>query len=148
MKKRYKLFIGLMGIFALFAAWVCGVGMGQSNAGRNAEHSMMVNSTIILKEIEKGTPDTAANWCKTFIVSGERSSRSKDPIFPSFLHYLRYNDVPELPKSIAEKVEEVKRTYKPNIVDLSNYKFKKTDSGFSVEVPIHREGEQAAPSNR
>ena len=139
MKTRHKILTALLSVFALFVAWACGVGMGQSNAGRNAEHNKMVHSVIILKEIDKGSPETAANWCKSFIVSGDKGRLSSDSVFASFLHYVRFHERPELTKSISDKVQEVKATYKPNIIDLKNYRVSPTASGFSVEVPVNQD---------
>ncbi|MEY3896447.1 MAG: hypothetical protein RLZZ214_1967 [Verrucomicrobiota bacterium] len=138
MKTRHKILPALFSVFALFLAWACGVGMAQSNAGRNAEHNIMVNSVIILKEIDKGSPETAANWCKTFIVSGDKGRLSRDSVFASFLHYIRFHERPELTKSISDKVQEVKASYKPNIIDLKNDRISPTDTGFSVEIPVNQ----------
>lgn len=147
MKTYQKLLTALFGLFALFVAWACGVGMGQSNAGRNAEHSIMVNSVIILKEIDKGSPETAANWCKTFIVNGDKGRLSRDSVFASFLHYVRFHGSPKLTKSISDKVQEVKVTYEPNIIDLKNFRVNPSDSGFTVEVPVNQDANRVPGSD-
>ena len=114
MKTYQKIITTILSAVALFIAWTCGVGVGQQNAGKNAEHSMMVRSVVILKEIDNGSPETAANWCKTFIVEGNRGRLSIDSVFESFLHYVRYHKRPLLTQSISDKVREVEATYKPN----------------------------------
>ena len=133
MKTYQKIFTAILSAVALFIAWACGVGVGQSNAGMNAEHSMLVRSVVILKEIDKGSPETAANWCKTFIVDSNRGRLSDDSVFGSFLHYVRYHNRPILTKSISDKVREVETTYKRNTVDLKGYSVKPTVVGFTVE---------------
>ena len=80
------------------------------------EYNKVVYSVIILNEIDKGSPETAANWCKEFIVSGDKGRLSRDSVFVSFLNYLRLNSKPKLTKSISEKVQEVKATYNFNTV--------------------------------
>lgn len=142
MKTYKQVFTAILGVVALLIAWACGVGVGQSNAGKNAEHSMMVRSVVILKEIDKGSPETAANWCKTFIIEGNRGRLSNDSVFGSFLHYVHYHNRPPLTKSISDKVQEVLSTYKPNVIDLKAYSIKPTDTGFTIEVPVNQDSKK------
>ena len=111
--------------------------MGRVSAEKAAMHNMMVDSLIILDQIEKGKPDKAANWCKSFIVEGNLG-RSRNPLpIVGFLHFIRYRNLPVLNQRMASKLQQVTDTYKPNIIDLSSYKVKGNESGFTVEMPVN-----------
>ena len=95
--------------------------MGYSSADRNAVSGNLVGNVIILKHLESGEPDKAANWCKEFIVNGHNYQISE----PSWVEYLRgyFRSKPrpfKFSSTISTKVDEVAKTYSPNVIDVES----------------------------
>ncbi len=137
MKKNHKIYLITTLIFISNAiAWAYGVGMGRVSGDKAAMHNSMINGLIILNAIESDSEDGAANWCKSFIIAGNRARDINSSPIRGFIHYIRYSETPVLSDKMESKIREVTESYKPNIIDLSDYEVQKTQNGFSVKIPI------------
>ena len=98
----------------------------------------MVHNVIILKEVESGDTEHAANWCKSFIMFEEKFRRSKPAWTACLRDYFRSGS-PRLSESISTKVDEVAKNYSPNIIDLEADTKKAFGSDVEVEIRINEE---------
>ena len=133
MKTRTKLVLIALMLAVGAISWAVGIMMGYSTAYRNSAYSGMAHNAIILKEVESGDMEHAANWCKSFIMFEEKFRRSK-PLWTACLHDYFRSGSPRLSDSISTKIDEVAKNYSPKVIDWAA-EFKK-ESGSDADVKI------------